>query len=111
VSFDSRQTNQFAPPPFNNFTTDDSQTNLAMKLGGGLDVRLGRWIDLRLVEINYNPVFGGERKLVGGPLAVVKYRFVWLRINTSRHHLSPILLTKVHYGSQSLLVWAEPFDR
>jgi hypothetical protein len=68
VSFDSRQTNQFAPPPFNNFTTDDSQTNFAMKLGGGIDVRLGRCVDLRIVEISYNPVFGGQRKLIGGPL-------------------------------------------
>lgn len=68
VSFNTRQTNQFAPPPFNDFTTDDSQTDFAMKLGGGLDVQLGRRVDLRLVEINYNPVFGGERKLIGGPL-------------------------------------------
>src|SRR6266436_972716 len=30
----------------------------------------------------YEPVFTG--------LAVVTYRFVWLRINPSRHHLSPI---------------------
>lgn len=67
VSFSTRQTNQFAPPPFNDFPVSDSQTNFAMKLGGGLDVRLGRRVDLRLVEINYNPVFGGERKLVGGP--------------------------------------------
>jgi hypothetical protein len=68
ASFNSSQTNQFAPPPFNNFTTDDSQTNFAMKLGGGLDVQLGRRFALRLVEVNYNPVFGGQRNLVGGPL-------------------------------------------
>lgn len=67
VSFNTNQTNQFAPPPFNDFHTDDSQTNFAMKLGGGLDVQLGRRVALRLVEINYNPVFGGKRNLGGGP--------------------------------------------
>ncbi|MDT4897659.1 MAG: hypothetical protein QOH25_2736 [Acidobacteriota bacterium] len=67
VSFNTRQTNQFAPPPFNDFIVSDSRMNFAMKLGGGLDVQLGRRVDLRLVEINYNPVFGGERQLTGGP--------------------------------------------
>jgi hypothetical protein len=67
VSTSARQTNQFAPPPFNDFTTSDSHTSFAMKLGGGLDVRLGRRVDLRLVELNYNPIFARERQLTGGP--------------------------------------------
>jgi hypothetical protein len=67
VKLYARQTNQFAPPPFNDFTISDSQNDFAMKLGGGLDVRLGRRVDLRIIEVNYNPIFGGERALVGGP--------------------------------------------
>lgn len=67
VTIDTRQTNQFAPPPFNDFPVTDGQNSFAMKLGGGLDLRLSRRIDLRLVEFNYNPIFAGERQLVGGP--------------------------------------------
>lgn len=32
----------------------------ALKLGGGLDVRLNARMDLRVFEINYNPVFGRD---------------------------------------------------
>ena len=67
VRLHARQTNQFAPAPFNDFTISDSQSDFAMKLGGGVDLRISRHVDLRLVEINYNPIFGGERALAGGP--------------------------------------------
>ncbi|MDT4965610.1 MAG: hypothetical protein QOJ64_347 [Acidobacteriota bacterium] len=48
---------------FNNFTTTDTLNNFAMKLGGGIDIRVGRKIDLRLFELDYNPVFAGDRSL------------------------------------------------
>ncbi|HYJ46267.1 MAG TPA: hypothetical protein VEV81_06600 [Pyrinomonadaceae bacterium] len=48
-----------------NFTLDDRVTSFAMKLGGGLDVRLNRHIDLRLIEVDYNPVFARDRNVPG----------------------------------------------
>ncbi|HKC65663.1 MAG TPA: hypothetical protein VKB86_18625 [Pyrinomonadaceae bacterium] len=44
-----------------NFVVRDTPTNFAMKLGGGLDVRVSRKIDLRLIEFDYSPIFGGNR--------------------------------------------------
>lgn len=41
------------------YTFDDA-TSLAMVLGGGLDVRLGKRIDLRLVQADYSPTFFGS---------------------------------------------------
>lgn len=52
-----------SPVPFLNFNTSDRNTSLAMKLGGGIDLRLSKRVDLRLIEINYNPVFAGQRNL------------------------------------------------
>ena len=48
-----------------NFTLDDRVTSFSMKLGGGVDVRLNRHIDLRLVEVNYNPIFARDRDVSG----------------------------------------------
>jgi len=56
-----------APPPFNSFTTAGQDASFALKLGGGLDIRAGEHLDVRVIEINYNPIFGGERALSGGP--------------------------------------------
>jgi opacity protein-like surface antigen len=41
------------------------ETSFSLKVGGGIDVRLGRRVDLRLFEFNYNPVFAGDRPLTG----------------------------------------------
>ncbi|MDX6385852.1 MAG: hypothetical protein QOK48_3425 [Blastocatellia bacterium] len=46
-------------PQFN-FTIDDSETAFAVKLGGGLDIRAGKRIDIRVFEFDYNPVFAGK---------------------------------------------------
>jgi hypothetical protein len=43
--------------PADNFTTRDKVTSFAMKLGGGIDVRVNRKVDIRLVEFDYNPIF------------------------------------------------------
>lgn len=48
-----------------NFTLNDSVTSFSMKLGGGLDVRVSRHIDLRLFEVNYNPIFARDRHVPG----------------------------------------------
>jgi opacity protein-like surface antigen len=59
---------QTSPVAFLNFNVRDSNRSFAMKLGGGIDLRASEHIDLRLVEINYNPIFAGQRTLVGGPV-------------------------------------------
>lgn len=51
-----------AEPP-SRFT--DSPTSFAMKLGGGLDVRLNSRIDVRVIEVDYNPIFARDRTLGG----------------------------------------------
>ena len=55
--------------PPSNFT--DTPTSFALKLGGGLDVRVSRRIDLRLIEVDYNPIFGRDRPLkIDAPFTV-----------------------------------------
>lgn len=55
-------------PQFN-FTIEDHETSFAIKLGGGLDLRAGKRIDIRIFEFDYNPVFAGDRqpKSIAGP--------------------------------------------
>lgn len=55
-----------------NYILEDSDTSFAMKLGGGLDVRVNDRIDIRLIELDYNPEFAGDRALtrVQGPYTV-----------------------------------------
>lgn len=63
----ARQTShdvQTSTGPFN-FTLDDRVTSFAMKLGGGVDVRISDRVDLRLIEVNYNPIFGRRRHVPG----------------------------------------------
>jgi opacity protein-like surface antigen len=36
---------------------EDSTTSFAMNLGGGIDVRLNDRIDLRVIQVDYNPIF------------------------------------------------------
>lgn len=55
---------QTSTGPFN-FTLNDSVTSFAMKIGGGADLRLTKKIDLRLFEINYNPIFARDRHVPG----------------------------------------------
>ena len=42
---------------------DDEYTAFAMALGGGLDVKLNDKVSLRLIQIDYNPVFSKDRDL------------------------------------------------
>jgi hypothetical protein len=59
--------------PAFNFTIEDRETSLALKLGGGLDVAVSKRVDLRVVQIDYNPVFAGDRnpKSISGPFSTV----------------------------------------
>jgi opacity protein-like surface antigen len=41
----------------------DQTTSFALKIGGGLDVRLSRRLDLRVIEVDYVPIFAGNRPL------------------------------------------------
>lgn len=42
-------------------------TSFALKLGAGLDVRLNRRLDLRAIEVDYVPIFAGNRPLTITP--------------------------------------------
>ncbi len=42
-------------------TIEPSVTKLALGVGGGLDVRLGDKFSLRLIQVDYTPVFTGDR--------------------------------------------------
>jgi hypothetical protein len=46
--------------PFD-FSIHDRPTSLALKAGGGIDVRLSPRVDLRLIEIDYQPIFAKDR--------------------------------------------------
>jgi hypothetical protein len=55
-----------APPPIQFDPTNSlGLTDFTLMLGGGLDVRLGERVSLRLVQFDYNPVFIRERPEVG----------------------------------------------
>ena len=60
--------------PFTAFNAGlrDNFTSFAMKLGGGLDLRAGRRIDIRVVEVDYNPIFSRNRALqiASGPFTI-----------------------------------------
>lgn len=43
------------------FTIHDRTTSLALKIGGGIDVRLSPRIDLRIIEVDYEPIFAKDR--------------------------------------------------
>ena len=61
-------------PQFN-FTIEDRETSFAMKLGGGLDIRAGKRLDIRVIEVDYNPVFAGDRnpRSIAGPFTSVSF--------------------------------------
>jgi hypothetical protein len=54
------------------FVVRDTLTSFALKLGGGLDLRAGRRVDVRLFELDYNPVFARRREtdITGAPLSI-----------------------------------------
>ena len=52
------------------FDAESKETALAVRIGGGLDLRLNDRIDLRLIEVNYAPVFAEDRPLTGDGIDV-----------------------------------------
>jgi opacity protein-like surface antigen len=46
--------------PFN-FVLQDHTTSLALKIGGGIDVRISPRVDLRVIEIDYQPILARDR--------------------------------------------------
>lgn len=67
----SRKEVNTSPIPLDNFTNRSKVTSFAMKLGGGLDVRLNRRVDLRLIEFDYNPIFTRDYIVSGNPFDVI----------------------------------------
>ena len=43
------------------FEIHDRTTSLALKIGGGIDVRISPRIDLRIIEADYQPIFAKDR--------------------------------------------------
>ena len=43
------------------FALHDRPTSLTLKAGGGIDVRLSPRFDLRVIEIDYEPIFAKDR--------------------------------------------------
>jgi opacity protein-like surface antigen len=59
----ARQTSedvQTSTGPFD-FVIHDRTTSLALKIGGGIDVRLSPRFDLRIIEVDYQPIFAKDR--------------------------------------------------
>lgn len=71
VARNSRKEVNTSPIPLDNFTNRSKVTSFAMKFGGGLDVRVHRRIDLRLVEFDYNPIFTRDYIVSGNPFDVI----------------------------------------
>lgn len=72
--YTNRQSQTIDIFPAFNFTIEDRETSAALKLGGGLDVRISTRVDIRIVQIDYNPVFAGDRRAqrVSGPFDPVQ---------------------------------------
>lgn len=51
------------PPTVNTISASPSTNNFAMVFGAGLDVRVHKNIDIRLVQVDYNPVFFGDQNI------------------------------------------------
>lgn len=71
VARNSRREVNASPIPLDNFTNRSKVTSLAMKLGGGVDLRLSRRFDLRLIELDYNPVFTRNYIVSGNPFDTI----------------------------------------
>ena len=48
-----------------NVTEKISSTDFALAIGGGLDVRVSERVDLRVFQVDYNPIFPKQWKRTG----------------------------------------------
>jgi hypothetical protein len=73
--YTNRQSQTLDLFPQFNFVIQDRETSLAIKLGGGLDVRVSKRIDIRIIQVDYNPMFAGDRnaKSLSGPFNPVTF--------------------------------------
>lgn len=71
ATYNFKGVNTAADVPMDNYTLRGKVTSFAMKLGGGIDMRVNRRIDLRLVEVDYNPIFTRNYAFTGGPFPPV----------------------------------------
>ena len=67
--YSNRQSQTLDLFPAFNFTIKDRFTSFAMKIGGGLDVKVGKRVDIRVIQADYTPVFAKDRKpeRISGP--------------------------------------------
>lgn len=48
--------------PINFTRTKFTDTNFSAALGGGLDIRINKRVDFRLIQVDYNPIFADGRR-------------------------------------------------
>ena len=60
----AHQSVRLTSPGFAEFV-DAKDTSFAMKIGGGIDVRVSPRVDVRLIEFDYNPIFSGDQTIEG----------------------------------------------
>jgi hypothetical protein len=67
--YSNRQSQTLDLFPAFNFTIEDRFTSFAMKIGGGLDLRVSKRVDIRVVQVDYTPVFPKDRnpQRISGP--------------------------------------------
>ena len=73
--YTNRQSQTLDLFPAFNFTIQDRDTSFAMKVGGGIDIRAGKRVDIRVIQFDYNPVFAGDRRAqsISGPFNPVNF--------------------------------------
>jgi len=69
--YTDRQSQDIDAFPEANYVAEDRETSLAMKIGGGLDIRVTPHVDIRAIEVDYTPVYAGDRHYdsISGPFA------------------------------------------
>ncbi|MEZ5421989.1 MAG: outer membrane beta-barrel protein [Pyrinomonadaceae bacterium] len=73
ATYNYKATNDAPTRPSDNFQITAKTTAFAMKFGGGIDVKVHKRIDLRVIEVNYNPVFIRDYSLVGDPYGAIPH--------------------------------------
>jgi len=69
--YSNRQSQTLDLFPAFNFTIEDRFTGFAMKIGGGLDIKVGKRVDIRVIQADYMPVFAKDRnpQRISGPFS------------------------------------------
>lgn len=70
--YTNHQTQVYDLFPSFNFDAQDQFTTFAMKMGGGIDIRASKHVDIRVFEVDYNPLFSKDRnwKINSGPFTI-----------------------------------------